>query len=198
MLPIFPKAKGAMRDAFDNELFRAMWAVSSILKEIRVRPQTEGKEASYEREDGTIIEMDYKLQSVERRWHFEEAQGLAPEAFLQIAADLGEEMGNKMLADILKTVGQVTQEVGNVVNCEGKGMTFEKFLEMTANVHTEFDDFGRPDVKTFVGSPEACREYEKNVKEWTSDPAKQTAIAQVIERHWKAFNEREARRRMVD
>lgn len=109
-----------MRDAFNNELFRAMWAVSPILTEIRVRPQTEGKEASYEREDGTIIEIDYKLQSVERRCHFEEAEGLAPEAFLQIAADFGEEMGNKMLADILKTVGQVTQEIGNVVNCEGK------------------------------------------------------------------------------
>ena len=198
MLPIFPKARKAMQDTFSKELFRAMWDVSPILKEIRTRPQTEGREASYEREDGKIIEMDYKRRSVERRFQSEDAQGLTPDAFLECAADIGREMGEKMMADILKTVSEVTKEVGNVVNFEGKGMTFEKFLEMTANVYTEFDDLGRPDVKTFVGSAEACQEYTKNVREWISDPTKQAAIEQVIEKHRKAFNEREASRRMVD
>ena len=187
-----------MQDTFSKELFRAMWDVCPILKEIPTRPQTEGTEASYEREDGKIVQTDYKLRSVQRQWQFEDAQGLAPEDFLQIAAEIGEEMGNKMLADILETVGQVTKEVGNVVDCEGKGMTFEKFLEMTANVHTEFDDLGRPDVKTFVGSPKACEEYSENIKKWTSDPAKRAAIEEVIEQHRKVFSEREARRRMVD
>jgi hypothetical protein len=44
MLLIFPKARKAMRDAFNKELFRAMWDVSPILKEIRTRPQVEGHE----------------------------------------------------------------------------------------------------------------------------------------------------------
>ena len=175
-----------------------MWDVSPILKEIRTRPQAEGKEASYERDGGEIIQIEYTKQSVERKSQVEDARGFAPEEFLQFAADIGEEMGNKMLADILTTVGKAATDVGNVVDLEGKGMTFEKFLSMVANVYTEFDDFGRPDLKTFVGSPEACREYTKNVKNWTADPSKRAAIEQVIEQHRKAFFEREARRRMVD
>ena len=187
-----------MRDAFDKELFRAMWDVSPILKEIRTRPQVEGDEASYQRESGEIIQIEYKKQSVERKSQLEDAQGFAPEEFLQFAADIGEEMGNKMLSDLLTTVGKAATEVGNVVDLKGKGMTFEKFLDMIANVHTEFDDLGRPDLKTFVGSREACQEYTKNVREWTSDPIKCAAIEQVIEQHRKAFFEREASRRMVD
>src|SRR5438477_6996143 len=60
MLPIFPNARRAMRDAFNKELFRAMWEVSPILKEIRTRPQVEGHEASYQRESGEIIQIEYK------------------------------------------------------------------------------------------------------------------------------------------
>jgi hypothetical protein len=44
-----------MRDAFDKELVRAMWDVSPILKEIRTRPQVEGKEASYQRDGGRLF-----------------------------------------------------------------------------------------------------------------------------------------------
>lgn len=198
MLPVFPRARKAMRDAFSKELFQAMWNVSPILKQIRTRPQAEGKEASYERDGGEIIQIEYKKQIVEQTSRVEDARGFPPEEFLEFAADLGREMGNKMLADILENVGKAATEVGNVVDFEGQGLTFEKFLDMTANVHTEFDDFGRPDVKTFVGSPEACRDYTKKLQEWTADPEKRAAIEEVIEQHRKAFLEREAGRRMVD
>ena len=53
-----------MQDVFSKELLRAMWDICPLLKEIRVRPQTEGKEASYQREDGKIVEMQYQLQRV--------------------------------------------------------------------------------------------------------------------------------------
>jgi hypothetical protein len=198
MMPIFPKARNAMKNVFTKEIFRAMWDVCPVLKQIRVRPQSEGTESSYERADGRIVETNYNLRKVERRWTTRDAQGLSPEAFLQTATDIGAEMGEKMLADILETVKQATEEVGNVVNCEGKGMTFEKFLEMTAKTYTEFDSFGRPYQKDFLASPETCQQLARNLKDWTSDPAKRAALEQVIDQHRKAFNEREACRRMVD
>src|SRR6266571_7250402 len=116
MLPIFPRSRKAMRDTCKKELFRAMWDVSPILKEMRTRPQAEGKEASYETADGKVVQVDYKLRSVEQHSQLEDAQGFAPEAFLQIATHIGAEMGNKMLADILDTVGRAAKEVGNVVD----------------------------------------------------------------------------------
>jgi hypothetical protein len=67
VLSVFPNAKKAMEDGFSKELFRGMWGACPLLKEIRVRPQTEGKEASYQREDGKIVEMNYQLRRVEVR-----------------------------------------------------------------------------------------------------------------------------------
>ena len=81
MLPVFPKAKKAMQKSFFDEVLRAMWSVSPILKEIRVRPQAEGRAASYEREDGKIIEMNYQLRKAERSWNFSDACGLGPESY---------------------------------------------------------------------------------------------------------------------
>lgn len=78
-----------MRDTFNKELFRAMWDVSPILKEMSTRPQAEGREASYERADGKVVHVDYKLQSVEQHYHLEDAQGYAPEEYLEIAAGIG-------------------------------------------------------------------------------------------------------------
>jgi hypothetical protein len=198
MLPIFPQARKAMRDAFRKELFRAMWNVCPLLKEIPFRPQTEGTEASYQQEGGKIVEVEYKPGSVERRFKAEDARGFSPEEFLQTASDIGDEMGKKMMTDLLSAVSKATEEVGNVVKCEEQGLTFEKFLEMAAKTYTEFDPSGQPDVKTFVASPEACRQFEKNIKEWTADPDKRAALEQVVEQHRKNFNEREACRRMVD
>jgi hypothetical protein len=50
-----------MRKAQNDEMFAALWSVCPLLKQIRVRPQTEGDKASYQREDGKVLDMDYNL-----------------------------------------------------------------------------------------------------------------------------------------
>jgi len=114
MLPVFPKARQAMRDVFGESVFQGLWAAHPVLKELRVRPVTEGKESSYQREDGKVVETDYKLSRVEKSWKFEDATGLTPESFMSAAADMGKEMGNQILRGLLATVSDATEEVGNV------------------------------------------------------------------------------------
>ena len=36
-----------------------------------------------------------------------------------------------MMADLLNGVSDASEEVGNVISLEGKGLTFEKYLEMS-------------------------------------------------------------------
>ena len=47
MLPVFPSARAAMQKVSGDEMFAGMWGVCPLLREIRVRPQTEGRQASY-------------------------------------------------------------------------------------------------------------------------------------------------------
>ena len=111
---------------------------------------------------------------------------------------MGKEMGTQILRGLLTTVSDATEEVGNVVKCDSKGLTFEKFLEVTEKTYTEFDDSGNPYKKTLLLPPEACVQFEADYKAWMSDPAKGLALQQVIDKLRKRFDETEARRRMVD
>jgi hypothetical protein len=198
MLPVFPKARAAMQKVSGDEMFAGMWGVCPLLKQIRVRPQTEGREASYQREDGKVVEMQYNLRRVERGVKVEDAKGLSPEEFLEFYSNAGRELGNMMMADLLKGVGDAAEEVGNVIGLEGKGLTFEKYLEMTAKIYTEFDDYGCPRPKSVVLPPELLQKFQKDIREWAADPMKRAAIEEVMQRHRKKFNEIEAGRRMVD
>lgn len=187
-----------MQKVSGDEMFAGMWGVCPLLRQIRVRPQTEGREASYQREDGKIVEMQYNLRHVERGVKVEDAKGLSPEEFLEFHTNAGRELGNMMMADLLKGVSDASEEVGNVISLEGKGLTFEKYLEMTAKIYTEFDDYGRPRPKSIVLPPEMLQKFQKDIREWAADPVKRAAIEEVMERHHKIYNENEARRRMVD
>jgi len=198
MLPILPKARDAMRKVSNDEMFAGMWGVCPLLKQIRVRPQTEGDKASYQREDRKVVQMDYNLRQVERAWKLEDAKGFTPEDFLESASSMGRELGNKMMADLLKTVGDAAEEVGNVVKYDAKGLTFENFLEMAAKTYTEFDKFGHPRRKSMLLPPEILQKFQRDIREWESDPVKRAAIDEVMERHRRTFNESETRRRMVD
>jgi hypothetical protein len=198
MLPVFPKAKGQMRRVFFDEVFRSTWSAHPILKEIRTRPQTEGREAFYQREDGRLVETEYKRRSVERSWSFEDARGLDPEAFLEAAASIGSELGNQMMADLIAGVSSATEEVGNVVKCGREGLTFEQFLELHRKVAIEFDDAGVPYKKAFLAGEAASAALNRKIQEWSSDPKKCAALEAVMEEKRRAFDEREASRRMVD
>jgi hypothetical protein len=198
MLPIFPNARKAMRETFNHELFEAHWNVSPVLKEIRVSAQREGREASYEREDGKTIEVEYEAHRIEREMKFEDARGLDPDAFSETARSIGTEMGRMMLDSMLSSVSKVVEEVGNVTVGKGDGIAFEDFLDMMSKMQTDFDSLGQPDVRTLVLSPEMHKQMVPKLKQWESDPDKRAAIEAVMRRKREEYNEREACRRMVD
>lgn len=198
MLPIFPNARKALRETFNHELFKAQRNVSPILQQIRVSPQREGRQASYEREDGKTVEVEYEAHQIEREMKFEDARGLDPDAFLETARNIGTEMGRMMLDSILPTVSKAVEEVGNVTVCKGDGISFEEFLEMMSKVQTDFDSLGEPDVKSLVLSPEMHKQMVPKLKQWEANPDKRVAIEAVMRRKREEYDEREARRRMVD
>lgn len=187
-----------MRDTFFHEVFDCMWNSSPLLKKLRVRPQIEGRQASFQREDGKTIEIEYEKSSVSRKMEFENAKGLSPEEFLETAGDIGKEMGQLMEKKLFIAVNEATEECGNVVNCEGGGITFEKYLEMVSMVHTDFDDQGNPREKTLMLNPAAHTSMLEALRMWDSDPEKRAAMIAVINRKREEHHEREARRRMVD
>lgn len=198
MLPVFPNARKELADTFSHYLFEAFWNESPILQRIPVSPQLEGREASYERSGGEMVDVEYKAQSVQRMMDFEVGRGLDPETFMDTAASIGEEMARKMTEDLFADVSKAIESVGNVTVSEGDGISFEAFLEMNSKVQLEFNDDGKPVDRTIVLSPEAHKRFVARLHEWHADPEKCAAMEAVLKKKKKEFDEREACRRMVD
>ena len=198
MLPVFSKARAAMKKTFSHFLFQGMWNVSPILRQIPFHAQREGSSASYQREDGVTKDVDFKQSLVERKVKFEEAKGLQPEEFLAVAEEMGKEMGQKMLTNILEEMRAVTEEVGNVIECHGQGLSFENFLELSQKIQTDFDSDGRPREKFLMMGKDALTSFNENFLEWEKDPEKRAAMEEVMAKQQADYDEREARRRMVD
>ena len=182
MLPVFPRARKAMQDTFFHGIFEAMWNASPLLRQIRVRAQVEGREASFEQEGGKTVNLKYEALRVIRSLKFEDACGLDPEAFIEIAEGIGTEMGRAMLRSVLEDVRIAATEVGNTLTCEGNGISFDQFLELTAKLRTEFDEEGNPRGKTLVLSPEAFNQMSEAMKEWEADSAKRAAMEAVVQK----------------
>lgn len=187
-----------MRDTFSQAMFAGMREAAPILHEIRVHPQMEGDQASYEREDGSIIDVEYQKASVEYSLKFEDARGLAPEEFLERARDIGRRIGEQMERQLFQTMSRVTDEVGNTVACDAGDLKFEQWLELNTKMLTDFDENGEPTKKTWVCSPEFQDRLIKALQSWERDPEKVAKFKAVMAKQKEAYDAREARRRLVE
>ena len=198
MLPVLPKARKEMADTFSHYLFEAFWDESPILRSIPTSPQLEGMEAAYERVGGELVEVEYKTQSIQRTMKFEAARGLDPEEFREAAESIGREMARKTTEGFLGDMSKAIDSVGNVAVSEGDGISFEAYLEMNSKMAVDFNDEGKPVDRTLVLSPEVHKTFVARLHEWHADPEKCVAMDTVMKKKKQEFDEREARRRMVD
>ncbi len=187
-----------MKDTFFNEVFEGRREAAPLLNQIRSHPQREGMEASYEQEDGKIVDVEYQKASVQYSLKFDEGRGLSPLDFLERAREIGREIGTQMEMHLLQSVSKMTDEVGNVVAANSAEIKFEQWLELNEKMLTDFDEDGEPSHKTLVCSPEFQAKLEVSLKEWDADPEKVAACRAVMAKQKEAYHAREACRRLVD
>lgn len=75
------------------------------------------------------------------------------------------DLAQELLADIkkmmFKTLTQVTDFTGNVVNGKGKGLSHEMLIELLEKIHIDFDQEGNPMLPTMVMSPDMAKNFAK-------------------------------------
>jgi hypothetical protein len=64
MLPHFPKSHEQMAEIQAAKLWEGLYSVSPILSQIGMRPQSEGREGSFQDEEGNIKQIDYQQTTV--------------------------------------------------------------------------------------------------------------------------------------
>jgi hypothetical protein len=198
MLPHFPKTRKQITEIRDINFWEGYYSASPILAQIAARPQREGRQNSFQDEQGSIRTMDYKKRSITIRRKLEEARGLTDRKFAEAAREAGLAMGREVARGIYETVEKAAKEAGNLVNLGGRPLTSDLFLELLNKILMDFAPDGSPIWPTFSVGSDAQAQFQQQWPEWLKDRAFRTGLERIIERKKEQFYEREACRRLVE
>ncbi len=197
MLPVFPKCKKLLDEEWSKHVFAAKAEVFPYDLHPPVLPIVEGKRSDYQRRDRKIVPLQMKLSSVSTSIDTSGGAGMTIEKFREKARELGEGLGKEMWKIVISAVDEAVTETGYTVKVKKGNLTQEDVLKMFDMVEHNFDDVGNPTQKLVLGA-ELGAEFKKRAEDWSSDIRFNQKLKEIKERKRLEFDEREARRRLVD
>lgn len=198
MLPHFPKSYEQMTKLRDAKMWEGYYSASPILSQIRVRPQREGRSSSFQDEEGTIRQIEYKKTSVTTQRKLEEGKGMTFGEFCAAYSEPGREMGSQIVRGLFEKLDEVTEETGNKVDVGGGPITHDLFLDLIEKLQFDFTPEGVPMWPSLHLGSEAHAHFQRVWPEWLKNPEFLNRLKRILDRKREEFYEREASRRLVD
>lgn len=178
-----------------------MWAAKAAALPPSVHPAiyaiVEGKVSDFERDDGQIRRTAMKRRQVQSSSKIEDDKGLSSEAFMKSAQEMGTALADEIFKTIVEGVEEAVKETGNEITIKKGQLAKEDFLRMIEMTNHGFDDAGKS-TNVFMVSPEMADQLVKAESEWKADKEFTAKFEEVKRRKREEFDEREARRRLVD
>ena len=166
-----------------------------------VQPSTrtiiEGKHSDYQREDRQVKSLDIKLHQVTATFDTKDEKGMTAEVFEEKAREIGAGMGKQMWDMLFDAVKMATNETGNTMEIKNGEFGQEDILRMLDMTQHCFDDHGNP-TNMLLLHPNVAEALKKREEEWARDHVFLAKLEEIKRRKKEEFDEREARRRLVD
>lgn len=180
-----------MLDLWNKALFAGLHGGDPFLAQIRLRVQREGNSAFL---GGG--EMEYKRCSVQFSYPTRDAQGMTVDEFFGKAVKLGADMAREQMKGVIDKIMTPSPHT-MPLKIEGS-LTFDQILDTWAKMEVRFDQDGTPIWPQIMLSPEWTAKLHEQMPKWLQDPNCQEKMAVLAKQKRKEFDEREARRRLVD
>ena len=192
MLPEFTRAYDAIQKVWNRIMFDAVGFSDPLISQIAVRVQREGHR-SLQGES----ELEYKAMSVSRQWKPEVGRGMPTEEFFGLPLQLGQEMATGQAKGVFEAMAQPTPRSGSIDRSEGP-LTFELWLSKMEAFEIDFNEEGVPRWPQWFLSEGALGEIKDSMNEGKLTAEQSQRMAELVARKRKEFDEREARRRLVE
>lgn len=199
MLPDYPREKSLIEEKIVRKRMRAMRDRSlGFFGEATAIEYFEGRQQLMIREDGSNDASEF--QTVEDGWtlNLDEAENLTIQQLLEQVDKIATSLGDQQVKQILKTVDESVERVGNVVK---HGKTEEGYLDgffrSLATIHIDFNPDGTPRLPTILAGTEATQKLGKVGKIIEEDPALQEKYDQIIAKQRERWRVRESNRKLV-
>jgi len=145
------------------------------------------------------VKWNTKFAPVEFSLPARDGEGMTDEDYLGTAVKLGAEMAAKQVQGVFKSIGKPTAHTTSF-SWEAGELTLDVLLEAWSwsPMEVRFGADGKPEWPTAVMSPEAIVEFHEKIPIWLNDPECRRKWGELTERKRKEFDEREARRTLVE
>lgn len=198
MLPDFPSVKKEVSDhllkIFKNFAKQEMGPFSGVAYTM----QHEGRKGSYSTMEGKVVNQDYQRMEVAYEIKLSDVPTMTFEDVLKILKEKGGEMGSQMGKYFFKTVNQVIDETGNVVDAKGKPFSLDLMYETLEKMEIPFDENGNPRLPTLVVNPQTMEKVREAIEKEKTEKKYEQRHKQLIELKRKEWNEKQSDRKLVD
>lgn len=178
-------------------MFAAKAEIVPLAVHPAVHPILEAKRSSFQRDDGLIKDFGVKKQVVKSSYSVADGKGMSLESFDATAKEMGVGLGRQFWETLFAAVNEAVAETGNEVKITNGEITRAAYLQMLTKPAHGFDEQGKP-TNAFILTPEAGKKLEMQHAEWMQDPTFVEEVATIKRRKKEEWDEREARRRLVE
>jgi hypothetical protein len=190
MLPEFPRGHEAIQKVWNKLMFAALGFSDPLMSQIPIRPQKEGNRAAWG--DSPIT---YKKKSVSYKWSPELGKGIPTETYFGMPLELGKEMALKQAKDVFTLIETPTPHTGTIGKDEGP-LNLDLWISKMDSFEINFDENGVPLWPQFFLTKDAQAEIVQSMRSPT--PEQLQKLSELVAKKRREFDEREARRRLVD
>jgi hypothetical protein len=198
MLPDFPEIKRHVSQSRSAEISAARVG-DPVLSKVRSYRQHEGDRFTIIREDGSSTTSEQrKLQSENMEFRLTDIQSRGEIAILETIAKAYQQIalaGRRLVSERLE------EEPINRVDAAGRPFSPELYLEILETLEMSFDDYGNwnePDFWQERPNPAMLKKVEAVRKRFEEEPELKMKLEALLDRKRKAFNDREANRKLVN
>jgi hypothetical protein len=190
VLPEFPRAQQAIQKVWNKLLFKAAGFSDPLISDVPIRVQKEGHRAFW-----GDSEIEYKPARVSCQWKLEDGKGIPTEDYFEMSEKLGREMAEQQAKRMFEILDTPTPRSAFLDRDEGP-ITFDLWATKMESVEVDFDAAGIPQWPRWYLAPDVVGEFEAAMKNLTIE--QQARLHQLVDTKRKEFNERTARRRLVE
>jgi len=197
MLPDFDGLKRAFIQKINADMQKHV-RNEPILSQIKHYRHYEGNQMNSRSMDGNVHDSNYRELSSKFEIRNDEVISGGYLTYIEKVMNTATDIQGQEVGVVFKTIGDVTEKTGNVVDGRNEPFGPEMILAAIDKVLIDFDENGNPKMPSFVFHPSMRERVMASKAKLESDPEFIRRHAEIIEKKRKEWHDRESNRKLVD
>lgn len=144
-----------------------------------------------------MVNYDHKISSA-LRIHRDELPRMDEEAYRAKAKEMAEELAPQAMRHFFGMMDRWCAEAGTVTSAGGRPFDPMMLIESLEKTDIDFDERGQPLLPTLLSHPDTFKSAAPKLAEAERSPEFQRRWAELMQRKWTEWRDREADRKLVD